>query len=163
MSLCKTLLRRALSCRLFGSTARVNLVFAFAACFAAAVGAEELAKDYFANEIRPLLETHCVKCHSGPNAKAGLKLTNRQSLLDGGDSGSAINLKEAADSLLIDAINYQSYEMPPTGQLPQRAIGKLTKWVAAGAPWPTDQNIPAITSDKEDSHIQPPGMHSSLR
>ncbi|HAH44221.1 MAG TPA: hypothetical protein DCM07_05080, partial [Planctomycetaceae bacterium] len=46
-------------------------------------------------------------------------------------------------SLLIEAIRYESYEMPPAGKLPAKQIKILEKWVALGAPWPgADDSVP---------------------
>ncbi len=38
--------------------------------------------------------------------------------------------------MLIDAVNYKSFEMPPTGKLKQEEIDVLVEWVKAGAVWP---------------------------
>ena len=40
-----------------------------------------------------------------------------------------------SESLLIDAINYGDFEMPPKTKLPAGEIAILTKWVEMGAPW----------------------------
>ena len=54
----------------------------------------------------------------------------------GGESGPAILRGKSDKSLLIEAVNYESFEMPPDGQLTAREIAALTGWVDAGAPWP---------------------------
>ncbi len=167
MPLCDSLFRRAYFSRLRASVNSIVTIavgFAMVTCWTniASVCAGELAEDYFATEVRPLLEQHCVKCHSGDKAKGGLRLTDRKSLLKGGDSGSAVDLEHVAKSLLIAAVNYESYEMPPIGQLPQESIDKLTAWVSAGVPWPKDQRIKAVAS-KEESHIVPPTVNEETR
>ena len=40
------------------------------------------------------------------------------------------------ESLLIEAVNYESLEMPPDGPLASREIAILADWVKRGAPWP---------------------------
>jgi Protein of unknown function (DUF1549)/Protein of unknown function (DUF1553)/Planctomycete cytochrome C len=90
---------------------------------------------FFEKEVFPLLKTRCLKCHSGSKPKGNLRLSNRAGVLKGGDTGPAVSLKAPEKSLLLDAINYGSYEMPPTGKLPATAIAVLTKWVKMGAPW----------------------------
>ena len=40
------------------------------------------------------------------------------------------------ESLLVEAINYDGLEMPPTGKLEPGEIAVLTRWVSLGAPGP---------------------------
>jgi cytochrome c553 len=95
----------------------------------------------FEKEIRPLLVEHCYQCHStgGKKLQAGLLVDSRAALLAGGDSGPAIEPGDADASLLIEAIRYESYEMPPKGKLPDDAIKAIEKWVELGAPWPEEE------------------------
>ena len=67
-----------------------------------------------------------------------LLLDTRDGLRRGGDSGPAIRPGHADESLLIEAVRYESYEMPPRGMLPEEDIQNLEKWVAQGAPWPDE-------------------------
>ena len=48
-------------------------------------------EEYFGTQVRPLLQQQCVKCHGGEKTKGGLKLTSRQGLLQGGDSGPPVS------------------------------------------------------------------------
>jgi hypothetical protein len=41
----------------------------------------------FEKEVRPLLIERCQKCHGDKKPKGGLRLTSRESILKGGDSG----------------------------------------------------------------------------
>ena len=98
---------------------------------------------YFEKAIRPILVQHCFECHSAEAAargklQAGLALDSKQALLVGGESGPAIVLGDPGKSLLIAALRYESYEMPPTGRLPTEVIDNFVKWVAMGAPDPRD-------------------------
>lgn len=93
---------------------------------------------FFDSEVVELLKTNCLKCHAGESPKGSLNLMSREGILTGGDSGPAVDLKNHADSHLIQAINYDGYEMPPTGQMSPQQIGVLTKWVEMGLPWPKD-------------------------
>jgi len=90
---------------------------------------------FFETEIRPILQKHCAKCHTGEKPKGGLSLMSRAALLAGGDTGPAISVEKPDESLLLSAINYRDYEMPPSGKLPQPEIDLLTRWVRLGAPW----------------------------
>ena len=93
----------------------------------------------FESKVLPLLEKHCFACHGGgEKIRAELVMTNREDLISGGESGHALDLEEPADSLLLEVINYDSYEMPPSGKLPDEDIQSITQWVMAGAPWKGD-------------------------
>ena len=99
-------------------------------------GAQAAAQHaFFEKDVFPLLKKHCLKCHSGSKPKGNLRLSNRAGILKGGDTGPAVSLKAPDKSLLLDAINYGNYEMPPTGKLPAKEIAVFTKWVRMGAPW----------------------------
>jgi Protein of unknown function (DUF1553)/Protein of unknown function (DUF1549)/Planctomycete cytochrome C len=96
--------------------------------------------EFFETAVRPLLARRCYSCHS-VNAKklqANLRVDSRGALLHGGDSGEAIVPGDVDGSLLIEAVRYDSYEMPPKGKLPPQEIQTLEQWVAMGAPWPTE-------------------------
>ena len=90
---------------------------------------------FFNDEVLPILTKSCFKCHTGDNVKGKFHMDNRGALLAGGESGEAISVDSPEDSLLISAINYESFEMPPSGKLPQGQIDVLTKWVQMGAPF----------------------------
>jgi Protein of unknown function (DUF1549)/Protein of unknown function (DUF1553)/Planctomycete cytochrome C len=94
--------------------------------------------DFFETQIRPILVHNCYECHSGDpkKAKGGLTLDTRDGLRKGGKSGAAINPGHPDQSLLIEAVQYESLEMPPKGKLPDELIDKLVQWVEMGAPDP---------------------------
>jgi hypothetical protein len=90
----------------------------------------------FDKQVRPILQQHCFKCHGGGKVRGGLRLTSRENVLNGGDSGPAVALDKPETSRLLQAINYRDgLEMPPDGKLPQAKIDVLTRWVKAGVPW----------------------------
>lgn len=94
--------------------------------------------EFFERAVRPLLVKHCYECHSvGANrVEASLLLDSRAAHLKGGDSGAAIEPGDADGSLLIEAVRYESYEMPPKGKLTDEDVETLVRWVNMGAPWP---------------------------
>lgn len=96
--------------------------------------------EFFEREVRPLLVEHCYSCHSvnADKLQAGLLLDSRASLLAGGDSGEAIVPGDPESSLLIEAVRYESYEMPPSGKLSQKDIQTFERWVEMGSPWPQE-------------------------
>jgi mono/diheme cytochrome c family protein len=95
--------------------------------------------EFFEKHVRPLLVKRCFECHGGTKAGGGLSLATSKSWQKGGDSGPAIVPGRPEESLLIEAVEYRSLEMPPAdrgGKLPEEEIAILTKWVAMGAPDP---------------------------
>lgn len=97
-------------------------------------------REFFENRIRPLLSEHCYECHGSDvdERQGSLRVDHGSFLLSGGDSGPALIAGEVDDSLLIEAIRFESYEMPPSGKLSDEDIGALEKWVADGAYWPEE-------------------------
>jgi hypothetical protein len=101
--------------------------------------AAELPEDLFEKHVRPLLLGKCTKCHSDEKSESGLKLTSRQSLMSGGDSGPAIVPGAAAKSLLVSVIKPGGdFEMPPDGPLTEEEVAAVEKWIDSGAAWPGD-------------------------
>lgn len=109
---------------------------------------QPLEKDFFEKRIRPILAARCYECHSGEakRLEGSLRLDHGSFYEQGGDSGAAIDTAQLPQSLFLQAIRYEGYEMPPSGKLPADEIEDLTKWVLAGAPWP-DEPVPG--SNKE--------------
>src|SRR4051794_17194790 len=63
--------------------------------------------DVFKKQVRPLLEQKCLECHGGKAIEAELDLSDRESLLRGGQSGPAIVPGKSRDSLLVKLVNHQ--------------------------------------------------------
>jgi mono/diheme cytochrome c family protein len=141
--------------------AAVLWISCLAAAFAAEPTTAAAPKDaatgdytaFFDNEVKPLLAEHCLKCHGADGkAKGSLFLTNREGVLKGGDSGAAVSLQSPAESLLLEAVNYTGYEMPPSGKLADEQIAVLTKWVELGLPWGSE---PELGQKPTDAHGPP--------
>jgi len=111
-----------------------------AACSYAESPATKAQLEFFETRVRPLLAEHCFACHSvdAEKLEAGLLMDSRTGLLRGGDSGPALEPGDADASLLIEAVRYESYEMPPKGKLADDEIAVLEKWVKEGAAWPDE-------------------------
>ena len=94
---------------------------------------------FFEKHVRPILANQCFACH-GPHAgegQAGLRLDSLAGILEGGRSGPAVVPGNAAQSLLIHAVNHDTLlQMPPKAKLPLGDIAILTEWVNSGANWP---------------------------
>jgi Protein of unknown function (DUF1549)/Protein of unknown function (DUF1553)/Planctomycete cytochrome C len=91
---------------------------------------------FFEQNVRPLLAKNCYSCHGERKQKGGLRLDSLEMVLKGGESGPAVVPGKPADSLLVEAVNFEGLEMPPTGKLAPQQIAVLTRWVSLGAPWP---------------------------
>lgn len=102
----------------------------------AAEPADSAGLQFFENKIRPIFVESCLGCHGEQKHKANLRLDSRDGMLTGGDSGPAVVPGNPDESLLIEAVKYESFEMPPTGKLGEDKIALLREWVAMGAPFP---------------------------
>ena len=121
----------------FAATA---LACAFALGIFTANGAA--AVDY-ARDVKPLIATACVQCHSSEKPKGGLRLDTAENAMKGGDSGSSIVLGAPEKSLFIqlldgahDDIPQMPYKRNPlTGE--QTAL--LKQWIKEGAKAPANE------------------------
>src|SRR5205814_1939495 len=101
----------------------VALVWLALDASARADAAETLPADqvtFFETKIRPVLVQHCYKCHSATaeKIKGGLLLDTREGARRGGESGPAVVPGDAEASILLSALRYEDFEMPPKGKLP---------------------------------------------
>ncbi|MCY2997708.1 MAG: PSD1 and planctomycete cytochrome C domain-containing protein [Planctomycetota bacterium] len=90
---------------------------------------------FFVEQVLPILEKRCLSCHShaAGKAKGGLVLDSKSGWLIGGSSGPAIVATKPEESLLVSAIRYEGYDMPPDQKLPDEEIEILVRWIANGA------------------------------
>ncbi len=106
--------------------------------------------DFFDTQVKSILEQNCFRCHgAGKEIKGGLRLTNRENILEGGDSGPAVSLENPAQSFLLEMIGYrqETAEMPPDGRLNDTQIETLAKWVYMGIPYTTTGVEPIPETD----------------
>lgn len=112
--------------------------------------------EFYDSQVKPLLEAHCFECHrEDPDYFAGeFALASRQSMIDGGDSGSSIDFDNVDESLLLRVLSYEddAYQMPPEGRLDDEEIAVFRKWIELGLPWNPDDEF-EIDSD---GHGPPP-------
>ena len=101
----------------------------------AAIFADEQQKT-FDRQIAPLLASRCLECHRGADARGGLDLSTRATVLAGGDSGPAMVPGDVDGSLLLQRVI--SGEMPPKKPLADAEKTLLTKWIREGSVWGTD-------------------------
>ncbi|WP_437193445.1 DUF1553 domain-containing protein [Planctomicrobium sp. SH527] len=110
----------------------------------------ELQVQFFEKSVRPLLVEHCYKCHSEESNKGKLRLDTKGHILLGGESGPAIQSGKPDESLLMEAVRYESYQMPPDKKLDEAQIAILARWIEMGAPWPGDDGSIPKRSNREN-------------
>ncbi len=104
--------------------------------------------EFFEKQIRPLLAEHCQSCHGDKKQEGGLRLTSRDTLLKGGETGPAVVPGKPDESRLIRAVGYlDELKMPPKQKLAEADIAKLKRWVAMGALWPASSSTPSPTAN----------------
>lgn len=114
--------------------------------------------EFFEQKIRPVLVKHCYKCHSDKTEEpgGGLLLDTRENARSGGESGPAVVPGELEDSLIISAIEYVDFEMPPDKQLPKDVVRDFRRWIEIGAPDPRETESPETESpETEPSETEP--------
>ncbi len=110
--------------------------------------------EFFEKKIRPILVKHCANCHSADtNAKGGLRVDDRNGLLNGGKSGPAIVPGDPAKSLLLQRVTIKNAKrrMPAEGTalLPEE-IADLTEWIKDGVAWPAVKVPTSIGKKRAD-------------
>ncbi len=111
-----------------------------------------IGDDFFEKKIRPVLATNCYGCHASKmkSPMGGLVLDTKAGLLAGGVSGRVIVPGKPGESLLLRAMRYNDpqLKMPPTSKLPDAVIADFEQWIAAGAPDPRTETVPAAATTK---------------
>lgn len=96
----------------------------------------------FAQDIKPIFDTSCVKCHGPQKAKGKLRLDSLEGALKGGEDGKVIQPGDAAASVLLHNVAHlgdpDDYMPPPKNkdgiaQLTPAQIGLIRAWIEQGA------------------------------
>ncbi|MSR58211.1 MAG: DUF1553 domain-containing protein [Planctomycetaceae bacterium] len=103
----------------------------------------------FEDDIVPILQVRCLKCHGDEVRKGGLDLRRKFTIAQGGDGGPALVPGKPDESLILDMI--EKNEMPPKDEEPLDAkqIDLLKRWVAGGAPTKTAAELPLEVAETE--------------
>ena len=102
----------------------------------------------FAHDIKPILQSHCLKCHSEERPRSHFELISRETALKGGRHGVDILPGQSAKSPLIWYVSRLDEEivMPPEGRgtpLDAREIGLLRAWIDQGVAWESTLQEPS--------------------
>jgi Protein of unknown function (DUF1553)/Protein of unknown function (DUF1549)/Planctomycete cytochrome C len=104
----------------------------------------------YANQIAPLLKTHCVKCHGPAKQERGLNLSTAANVAWGNDHGAVVVPHDLEASRLWKQV--EGDEMPPDMPLSDAQKTLLQQWILSGA-----QGLSPAVSDKD------PGNHWAFR
>jgi hypothetical protein len=92
----------------------------------------------FAQDVKPILQVSCVRCHARGRDRGGFSLETRERLLAGGDSGEAVVPGDSARSRMIALVSglEPKVVMPQKGsRLTRDQIGILRAWIDQGMTW----------------------------
>jgi hypothetical protein len=108
---------------------------------------------FFESRIRPVLVERCFKCHSqqANPPKGKLRLDFPKGWLSGGESGPALVAGKPAESLIVSALKYEDYKMPPGGKLPAVIVKDFASWIKMGAPTPVAYGAEISTTAKNNT------------
>ncbi len=128
-----------------------------------ATAAEKSDAEFFEQDVLPILEAKCLKCHGTGPLEGELSLVGRKAILKGGEGGEIVDLKKPAESRLLVAIGYEDefFQMPPTGKISPKQIAVLTEWVTRGVPFP--EKIAEELGNREPEHAAPPTVNAETR
>lgn len=121
--------------------------------------AQQESVDFFEKSVRPVLRANCLACHSGKLQSSGFSLESRESILKGGNRGSAFDQANPAESVLLKAVKQTGdLKMPPGRALKPEEVAAIEKWVAGGLPMPA----PTVANKQAGSEhwaFKPPVKH----
>lgn len=117
------------------------------------------APDATQHDVIPILLLRCTACHGRQKQEGNLDLRNREAMLKGGRSGSAIVPGKPDDSLLIKRVRAE--EMPPHTRLTEVSVKPMeptelktiVRWIELGAPIAVEE--PDLSGTADDPLVRP--------
>jgi mono/diheme cytochrome c family protein len=105
---------------------------------------EDAEARHFTLKVLPLLKEKCLGCHGNDadDIKGDYDVRTRDSLIKGGESEEpAIVPGKPDESPFYMAVMWDGMEMPPkeNDRLSEEQTEWVKRWIAGGAPWPSDQ------------------------
>ena len=111
--------------------------------------ADDRSHDFFEQNIRPILATHCFRCHGPEQQKSGLRLDSPEGLRGKGKFGTILVPGDPEKSVLYTALSHQipKLKMPYQEEpLSTVIVANFKKWIESGAAWP-----PKVDANTNDS------------
>jgi hypothetical protein len=139
-----------------------QLFFCLTLCLVNRVASGQLSKDrtdadhaakmakgleLFKAHVRPVLVEKCLRCHGGKTTQSEFDLSDRDRLLKGGMSGTAVVRGHADQSLLYQLITHAKDPHMPKGgrKLSPDVLRRVADWIDLGAPY--DKPLVGGTAD----------------
>ena len=138
---------------------KIRAILVLVALGGGSVHAQEVS---FSENIRPILNAHCVKCHGGVKQAGGVSFVYKDQALGKSKSGATILTPGSLEqSEIYHRITTSDPEdrMPPADESPNglkaEEIQLLSQWIEQGAKWdehwafvpPTRHQAPEVISD----------------
>ncbi len=109
----------------------------------------------FVKDIKPILETRCLKCHGGTMQAAKLDLRSREAALKGSEKGPVLVVHKPDESTLYKKIaGIEKPLMPMDGKLPDPQIAAIRQWIEQGAPWEGSLDTGAAGAKQDLSSLE---------
>ena len=112
----------------------------------------------YAADVAPILQAACLGCHSGAEAKSGLRLDLKESTLQARPHGPVVVPGAAEKSRMIQRVEGRGQEprMPLNGKaLSAAQIAVLKRWINAGAPWPEGAEARKSSGPRHWAYVKP--------
>lgn len=121
-----------------GITSRILLAAALPALLVACAGEESVS---FSQDVRPILDQHCLACHQAGGAgleASGFSLVTYEDLMKGSQFGPMVIAGDALGSnmlVLMEGRADPSISMPHGSMkpIPQAEIDTIRRWIEQGA------------------------------
>ncbi len=151
------------------------LIFLCSLCLSASTHSSVAAQtdperetEVLATSAVTILRNQCFSCHGADKNEGGLRVDSRESVLQGGTQGTAVELNTPPRSLLLQVVRseIEGMEMPPKKPLSKKEIDILEKWLSTGMPWPaigTSNSSSMTKSISRDSAWVDPNNPARIR
>lgn len=113
----------------------------------------------FENEIKPIIEAACLRCHDEENAEGDLRLDSLEGAIANGANGPSIVPRDPDKSsfyLRIALPADHAEIMPPDGPpLDEAQAARVRQWIEEGADWPAGVKLEIQPRIDFVEHVQP--------
>jgi formylglycine-generating enzyme required for sulfatase activity len=113
----------------------------------------------FETEIKPIIESSCLSCHSAENAEGDLRLDSLAAATAKGENGPAITPRKPDESPFYSLTVLPAddeHVMPPDGPpLDASQTSRIRQWIEEGATWPTTVTLEVKQRVDFVEHVQP--------